>query len=85
MKPITPLLKDTMSLYYTYRLIALSQLIDEFAYKNRAKIVQKLLELKHIEEQKLGVNMPINSSILSQNSYSNGKPLATIERRHYPQ
>jgi hypothetical protein len=81
----TPLLDEMMGLYSTYRLIALSQLIDEFAYKNRAKIVQKLLELKHIEEQKIGANMPRNSSNLSQNSYSNGKPLATIERRSYPQ
>lgn len=38
------------------RLEALTQLIEEYAYKNRAKIVQKLLELKHKEEEKLELN-----------------------------
>lgn len=49
------------------RLEAISSLIEVYAFKNRAKMVQRLLELKHKEEEKLGIILPINSSNLSQN------------------
>lgn len=51
---------------------ALSELIEEYAYKNRAKIVQRLLELKKAEEAKLGVNLPRNSLNLKQNPSPKG-------------
>lgn len=39
-----------------WKLEAYSQLIEEFAYKNRAKIVQRLIEQKHQVEEKLELN-----------------------------
>lgn len=58
-----------------WKLDAYSQLIEEYAYKNRAKIVQKLLELRKAEEVKLGLNLPRNSSNLSQNPATCGLSL----------
>lgn len=49
------------------RLEALSSLIEVYAFKNRAKMVQRLIKLKHKEEEKLGINLPRNNPILSQN------------------
>lgn len=66
-------------LYGSLKLVALSQLIEEYAYKNRAKIVQKLLELKHKEEQKLELNKPIQAQYSSQTPAPNGKLLGGLQ------
>jgi len=58
-----------------WKLEAYSQLIEEYAYKNRAKIVQRLLEQKHQVEKKLGVILPGNGPILSQNPTTCGLSL----------
>ena len=50
-----------------WKLNALNQLIDEYAYKNRARIVQKLLELKHQIEEKLELNRPLEAQYGQQN------------------
>ena len=57
------------------RLEALTSLIEVYAFKNRAKMVQRLIELKHKEEEKLGVILPRNSPILSQNPATCGLSL----------
>ena len=75
MKNFTPFSNEAMSLYHTYRLIAITQLIDEYAFKNRAKMVQRLLTLKHLEEEKIGQNKPLGDQYGSQNSLTNGKLL----------
>lgn len=49
------------------RLEALSSLIEVYAYKNRAKMVQRLMELKHAEEQKLGLNKSLEAQYSLQN------------------
>lgn len=64
--------KELMTLYAGLRLTAIDQLIFEFAHKNRAKTVQKLLELKRIEEQKLGLNKPLQAQYGQQNSGPKG-------------
>jgi len=57
------------------KLEALSSLIEVYAFKNRAKMVQRLIELKHKEEEKLGIILPRNSPILSQNPATCGLSL----------
>ena len=59
--------KEIMVLYGSLKLVALFQLIEEYAYKNRAKMVQKLLELKHKEEEKLGLNKSLQAQYMQQN------------------
>ena len=49
------------------RLKALDLLIDEYALKNRAKIVQRLLELKHQLVEKLGLNKSLQAQYGCQN------------------
>ncbi len=49
------------------KLEALDLLIDDFAHKNRAKMVQKLLELKHQLEEKLGLNKSLQAQYGQQN------------------
>ena len=61
------------------KLEAISELIEEFAFKNRAKMVQRLLLLKHKEEEKLGVILPRNSPILSQNPATCGLSLGGLK------
>jgi len=61
------------------RLEALDLLIGEYAHKNRAKMVQRLLLLKHKEEEKLGVILPRNSPILSQNPATCGLSLGGLK------
>ena len=58
-----------------WKLDAYSQLIEEYAYKNRAKIVQRLLELKHREEQKLELNKPLGAQYGCQTPSPKGKLL----------
>jgi hypothetical protein len=57
------------------KLKAYSQLIEEYAYKNRAKMVQRLIEQKQQVEEKLGVILPRNSPNLSQNPATCGLSL----------
>lgn len=57
------------------RLEALSSLIEVYAFKNRAKMVQRLLALKHIEEQKLGLNKSLGAQYGCQTPGTNGKLL----------
>jgi len=64
--------QEITTLYRTLRLVALNELITEYAYKNRAKIVQRLLELKHTEEQKLLSNKPIQAQYDPQNTNTKG-------------
>jgi hypothetical protein len=61
-----------------WKLEAYSQLIEEYAYKNRAKIVQKLLELKHQLEEKLGLNRSLQAQYGCQNPATNGKSLGGL-------
>lgn len=48
------------------KLRALSELIETYAYRNRARMVQRLLELKHAEEKKLGVNKSLGAQCSCQ-------------------
>jgi|WetSurMetagenome_2_1015567.scaffolds.fasta_scaffold1338094_1 hypothetical protein len=63
---------EVMSLYHAYRLIAITQLVEEYAYKNRAKMVQRLIALKHKEEEKIGQNKPLEAQYGCQNPGTNG-------------
>lgn len=67
--------KEVMVLYGSLRLVALAQLIEEYAYKNRAKMVQRLLELKHKEEEKLELNRALGAQYGQQNSTTKGLQL----------
>ena len=66
---------EVMGLYSIYRLIAITQLIDEYAHKNRAKMVQRLLALKHLEEEKIAQNKQLEAQYGRQNSVTNGLSL----------
>jgi hypothetical protein len=57
------------------KLRALSELIETYAYRNRAKMVQRLLEIKHQLEEKLELNKPIQAQYGLQNQSPNGKLL----------
>ncbi|MFA5259047.1 MAG: hypothetical protein WC402_03140 [Candidatus Pacearchaeota archaeon] len=57
------------------RLDALDLLIDEYAGKGRAKMVQRLLELKHQLVEKLGLNRSLQAQYELQNPTSKGKLL----------
>ncbi|MEM4271402.1 MAG: hypothetical protein QXO70_04915 [Candidatus Pacearchaeota archaeon] len=61
-----------------WKLNALNQLIDEYAYKNRAKIVQKLLEQKHQVEKKLELNKHLEAQYGLQNPFPKGLLLGEI-------
>ena len=61
-----------------WKLEAYSQLIEEYAYKNRAKIVQRLIELKHKVEEKLGLNKSLQAQYGPQTPAPNGKLLGGI-------
>jgi hypothetical protein len=70
--------QEFMIMYRCWRIAALSNLIEEFAYKNRAKIVQRLLELKHKEEEKLGLNKSLGVQYGLQNPSPKGLVLGEI-------
>lgn len=54
------------------KLKALDLLIDEYARKNRAKMVQRLLEIKHQLEEKLGLNKSLQAQYGCQNPIPKG-------------
>ena len=60
------------------RLQAISEMIEEYAYKNRAKIVQRLLELKHQLEQNLGLNRSLQAQYGLQNPVPKGLLLGEL-------
>jgi hypothetical protein len=60
------------------KLEALNLLIDEYAGKGRAKMVQRLLEIKHQVEEKLGLNRSLGAQYGLQNPTPKGLLLGGI-------
>ena len=71
-------LQEPIIMFRIYKLQALSEMIEEYAYKNRAKIVQRLLVLKHQIEKNLELNKPLQAQYGSQNEVISGLPLVAI-------
>ena len=60
------------------KLKALDLLIGEYAHKNRAKMVQRLLEQKQQVEEKLGLNKSLQAQYGLQNPVPKGLLLGEI-------
>ena len=60
------------------KLEALNLLIDEYAGKGRAKMVQRLLEIKHQLEENLGLNKSLQAQYGLQNPVPKGLLLGEI-------